>query len=563
MAADAKLRNELLEVGPYCVAEDATVVYCSANASRTQRAGVYDVEYMGRADRSYCELQFSRERLTPESGADIEACRLNLTERVRTCYLECDTCKAECTSAAARGLVSGWRCSFALPTLGLAAAFHSTDIGQDVQNRWGAVRTELQPPVPDKSYAEQHSTMVQNSLDRPRAPRNAISCRKSHRESTTGGYVPALNKKGEYGQRAGFLVSCKTDVDCYSRCGEHPIHGSPYVCTHHLDFYTHAGWGKDTYVKLATEAYALAAAGKPHRRVWRPDMAEPEFYLVEEPGDDKYDPTDGETGVCTDVHINYGNTGCFDPDGAKFSMSVTGCSGRFFGWATSFCGALVEHSESDFVSGVGISESSLEYPRTLIPEAQVNGVVEPAIKCDNGIECQRKCEFYEMTARSGGLPAPEACALCRPPCPSNGGTWLIDFSHALIADIGTALKLAAICFNPVACACQVFMMMKPAWLDNLPDEMSKCRGGDVFGLIFDKIMSMIVQGAEDIVNDVIGSVNDFVDSLPFPLDGIGRPIAEVCFPYKDHKLCPSDPQALEALFGCSVSGPLHERCYYE
>ena len=65
-----------------------------------------------------------------------------------------------------------------------------------------------------------------------------------------------------------------------------------------------------------------------------------------------------------------------------------------------------------------------------------------------------------MTARSGGLPAPEACALCRPPCPSNGGTWLIDFSHALIADIGTALKLAAICFNPVACACQVFMMVR-------------------------------------------------------------------------------------------------------
>ena len=69
-----------LEVGPYCVDEANETVYCSPDATRTQRAGVFDIEYMARSDRTYCELQFSRERLAPESGADIAACRANLTE---------------------------------------------------------------------------------------------------------------------------------------------------------------------------------------------------------------------------------------------------------------------------------------------------------------------------------------------------------------------------------------------------------------------------------------------------------------------------------------------------
>ena len=74
MAADKDLRTELLSVGPFCMTEGDfelddsgepvlndqgkpsrvfVVAYCTPNATRTQRSGVTDVEYMIRPDRSY------------------------------------------------------------------------------------------------------------------------------------------------------------------------------------------------------------------------------------------------------------------------------------------------------------------------------------------------------------------------------------------------------------------------------------------------------------------------------------------------------------------------------
>lgn len=52
-AADGDLKIELLRVGPFCHDVDENVVFCSANASRTQRAGIYDLQYMQRDDRTY------------------------------------------------------------------------------------------------------------------------------------------------------------------------------------------------------------------------------------------------------------------------------------------------------------------------------------------------------------------------------------------------------------------------------------------------------------------------------------------------------------------------------
>ncbi len=53
LAADRKLRKELLEVGPYCINTGGEAAYCSPNASRTQRSGVEDIKYMNRPDRHY------------------------------------------------------------------------------------------------------------------------------------------------------------------------------------------------------------------------------------------------------------------------------------------------------------------------------------------------------------------------------------------------------------------------------------------------------------------------------------------------------------------------------
>jgi hypothetical protein len=199
LAAPYKQRVELLKLGPYCINDGNQVSYCSPNASRTQRSGVTDVEYMLRPDRKYwflesnrttytqpapplihislfvgSEFKFARDRLTPESGLDIEKCRANLTSRVEKCHLRCDTCKAECTSSAARSLVGTYKCGLALPTLGMALAMKTSDIGEEIGRRWGARRVYGREAAPDASYEEEYRTVVQNSIDKPRAPRNGL-----------------------------------------------------------------------------------------------------------------------------------------------------------------------------------------------------------------------------------------------------------------------------------------------------------------------------------------------------------------------------------------------------
>ena len=489
LAADSKLRKELLSVGPFCFDADDKVLYCSPNASRTQRSGVTDVDYMKRPDREYCEFKFARSRLTPEVGEDAEMCRANLTARVQKCLLNCDACGAECTSSVVRSLVSAYRCSLGMPTIGLAASFHSSDVGFTIGTRWGAIRERRRPAAPEDAFQEQYRMLIQNRVDKPMAPRNSISCRKPHRESTTGHFVAPLNEKGETVERQGFHVECVTDLDCFSRCGSHPVTGMHYVCTHKLELYSHAGYSKKAYRSLVADGEALRAKGEAHVQVWLPEAHDENFYLMEEAGmffcapqtrpnpnpacayayayayapifsgDDKFDIERG-SGVCTDTHIDYMHTGCMDGAGALSTMSLTGCSGKAFGWANFFCGSEVDFDE-DFVSNVGISARTLLYPRVLVEESMINGKAQLRQTCWNPLDCMDKCDYMERHARDNGLPAPTACALCDPPCPSNIGETLVSMVTALRDDIVSAIRLAVICLNPVACVCQAHHTPNP------------------------------------------------------------------------------------------------------
>ena len=331
------------------------------------------------------------------------------------------------------------------------------------------------------------------------------------------------------------------------------------MCTHNPEFYSYAGEGRDAYEHLVEEEAAHRAANKPHRRVWRSSHQDPHFYFVDEPGDDIMDPKDGSTGVCTDMHMDYANSGCLDPVGASVTMSLVGTAMRYSAkYKSMFCGILIEHGDSDFFTDVGISEVSLVYPRTLVHAAQVNGVERAAVTCWNPLDCERKCDFFRTHSRDGGLTEPAACALCDPLVPSNLLTWVIEVRDAIQDDVTTALRLAAICLNPVACVCQVFMMVKPAWIDSLPNEVLKCRAGDMFGLLVERILIMIIEMAEGIINEHIMAF------LRNSVGWIGVKVNDICIPYKDQKLCPSDPKALEALFGCSTVDPqAHKRCFYE
>ena len=99
MAAESKKeRQELLSVGPFCMAEVEgveQVAYCSPNATRTQRSGVTDVEYMIRPDREYwlvcCNLNHTHThvRIPHESHTGHPCFLLTLppdpTQRVQVC----------------------------------------------------------------------------------------------------------------------------------------------------------------------------------------------------------------------------------------------------------------------------------------------------------------------------------------------------------------------------------------------------------------------------------------------------------------------------------------------
>ena len=115
MAADKKLRQELLSVGPFCytytdepiyddsnrdqttgispplldrggnIVYQQVVAYCSPNATRTQRSGVTDVEYMIRPDREFwpvcCNLNHTHAHTHAHAHTHIQTCHTSYTPR--------------------------------------------------------------------------------------------------------------------------------------------------------------------------------------------------------------------------------------------------------------------------------------------------------------------------------------------------------------------------------------------------------------------------------------------------------------------------------------------------
>lgn len=240
---------------------------------------------------------------------------------------------------------------------------------------------------------------------------------------------------------------------------------------------------------------------------------------------------------------------------------------RTQGWASSFCGVEIDRTNADYVSGVSMSEASLDYDRVLVPEEVVNGEVVPAVTCQGPTECTNLCTLMEKTAREGLLPAPSACALCNPPCPSNAGTSAADFSRALVHDIDTAIQLARICLGPNGfrmCLCNVITLLRPAWMDNIEKDnpRASCKVGDAFSLIVDKVKVAAAEVIEKAVNhNIVRPVNAMLKIIPgFKLD-------ELCIDAHflgvkaQYKRCNVNEQDL----GCSEDDPdnPHLECYYQ
>jgi hypothetical protein len=202
-----------------------------------------------------------------------------------------------------------------MPTLGIAAAAEMSDQGQSIKYGHASVRRAGRPPIPEDAYQEQFDTLVNNDVTQPRVARAAVSCRKPHRESTFGHYVPALDAQGRPKLRTGFMIGCRTSSDCFSRCGNHPITGMGFVCTKNAQFYSHyvinrsltqLDFAVNTALPAPATVDASTAAENQYkaRRRWipLPDSTQRKVYLSQEPGDDSFDvETSEQLGVCTDV----------------------------------------------------------------------------------------------------------------------------------------------------------------------------------------------------------------------------------------------------------------------
>lgn len=137
-------------------------------------------------------------------------------------------------------------------------------------------------------------------------------------------------------------------------------------------------------------------------------------------------------------------------------MGVVGCTG-FTGWAALLCGTTVDRSGHDFLD-TSIALSSLPYPRTLIEPHTTGGVPYPQVSCGDPTVCENMCSIFREKGRPGGLPPPEACALCKPVCPNNIATTINDFVRAFFHDLTVAIRLFLSCFGPsgpAACVCNI------------------------------------------------------------------------------------------------------------
>lgn len=168
------------------------------------------------------------------------------------------------------------------------------------------------------------------------------------------------------------------DTDCYQRCGEHPVTGRSYRCTHGLQLYTYAGVGMPD-VSDPNIAAGLKSLGG--------------MFTIDYPGDNRFDVENTSKGVCTDSNVAYGTTNCRSLGSAKATLAFAGCTGRLLGWATTWCGVTIDVVGPDYVTDVGISEASEPYPRILVPAARVNGKEQLEVTCSNGFDCQVRASF--------------------------------------------------------------------------------------------------------------------------------------------------------------------------
>lgn len=296
-----------------------------------------------------------------------------------------------------------------------------SDAGHQIAYHHGADRKSGRVATPEDAWLEQFDVLVNNDVNNPKINRNAVSCRRPHRESSFGSFQPPLTNTGKPRKRTSFMVPCNTDSDCFSRCGSHPDTGLQYRCTQNPLFYTTHVINRtltEESLALSIEAqstslpattdyeskeYKLAVLEARPKWIVTPDTVKTKAYYVQEPGDEQFDVPAG-SGVCTDFTMNYAHTNCESRVGSAVIVGLVGCTSKL-GINLAFCGAQIDRIGPDFLAS-SVSSASLEWPRILSVPGSVNGEGTKEITCGDPLDCSDKCSRFARTSRNGGLDVP-------------------------------------------------------------------------------------------------------------------------------------------------------------
>ena len=379
----------------------------------------------------------------------------------------------------------------------MAAAFHTTDVGQEISKRWGAKRIEGRPAEPARKLpgAVPRCWCRTASTSRSR-PRNAISCRcvpatpspppfplplptarPPHRPAPTPisrqeaaprvvhGRVHAGARQGRRAHRSGkgFMVGLQQRPPLLQAAAARtPSRGSTTCAPKDVDFYTIAGHSSQSYENLEREIAALKAAGREHsprvasrrqrrgllpdrgagRRLVRRDALRRRVH--------RHAPRLPEHGAAT------------TSAGAKTMLAVAGCSGRAFGWAD----ALLRRHRRD---GRRLRERTWASPRSACSSRACcrrrpssEGQTLQRLTCSNPFDCQNKCEALERRSR-GGAASPRARGVLavQPAVPRQPGHLVrVDRAQPSWTTWRARCSSRPSASTPAACVCQIMMMVR-------------------------------------------------------------------------------------------------------
>ena len=118
--------------------------------------------------------------------------------------------------------------------------------------------------------------------------------------------------------------------------------------------------------------------------------------------------------------------------------------------------------------------------------------------------------------------------------------------------------------------CNIILALKPAWIDFLPTPQERCSGGNIFGLLANKILELTLQSVEESINGfIIKPINKVIRNVfrAITFGGSNGPkLPKVCLTgfWKPGGKCMEGDDAFFDHFGCynTDRARADQQCYF-